>query len=78
MIYLYAYIIKHTKLINLLIKNNIKFKKSNLIKNNTYFNLQSDDLINGRKRKDVLVKIHRILLFPTPKQKYYLIKWMNA
>ena len=84
-------IIKHTKLIKLPIKNNIKFKKSNLdtincnyfddnnlIKDDTYFNLQSDDLINGRKIEHVLIKTHRILLFPTPKQKEYLIKWMNS
>ena len=54
-----AFALKYTKLINLPIKNNIKFKKSNLI--------------NERKKKNVLIKTHRILLFPTPKQKDYLI-----
>lgn len=83
-------IIKFNKRIKLPIKINIKFVKSNIIdgvdinifnsKNiiNQNSNLESDDLINKRPMKDVLVKTYRILLFPTDKQKKLLIMWMDA
>lgn len=85
-------IIKHNKIIKLPIKNNITFlktkiingiptkihsSKTNLIENNN-LNLQTDDLINGRKIKDVLFKTKKILLLPTIKQKQHLLNWMNA
>ena len=49
----------------------------NLIDDNN-INLQSDDLINGRKLKDVLIKTYRIQLLPNDKQKQLLIVWMDA
>ena len=85
-------IIKYNKLIKLPIKDNITFVKTSVIngihtenyepKNylikNINLNLQTDDLIDGRKLKDVLIKTKKILLLPTPKQKEYLLKWMDA
>lgn len=86
-------IIKYNKLIKLPIKDHITFVKTNvingvhtenyeskinLIKNINNVHLQNDDLINGRKLKDVLIKTKRILLLPTFKQKEYLLKWMDA
>ena len=85
-------IIKYNKVIKLPIKNNITFtktnlingiytekysSKTNLIKNNN-LNLQSDNLIDKRKIKDVLIKTQKILLLPTIKQKEYLLKWMDS
>lgn len=83
-------IIKFNKKVILPSKNFIKFKKSNIIDGvktniffhnniiNNNFNLENDDLINGRPLKDVLIKTYKILLLPNNKQKLYLIKWMDA
>lgn len=85
-------IIKYNKLIKLTIKDDIIFVKTNVINGihtenyvskinlikNINLNLQTDDLIDGRKLKDVLIKTKKILLLPTPKQKEYLLKWMDA
>ena len=48
-----------------------------MIKNNN-LNLQTDDLINGRKEKDVLIKTYKILLLPTKEQKKHLMTWMDT
>jgi hypothetical protein len=84
-------IVKYNKIIKLPIKDDITFVKINvingvytenyepkidLIKNINNIHLQNDDLINGRKLKDVLIKTKRILLLPTSKQKEYLNGWM--
>lgn len=84
-------IIKHNKLVKLPNKNNITFIKTNVIngihtenypsKNDlikkSNLKLQTDDLINGRKEKDVLIKTYRILLLPTKEQKKHLMIWMD-
>jgi transposase len=70
-------------------KDDIKFIKSNVINGvdfnkfnyklmNEKINLKSDNLIKGRKIKDVLVKTHKIRLLPNEKQKDLLLKWMDA
>ena len=85
-------ILKYTKRIKLFNKNNINFKQVklinsvntnitnniDLIKNNDCLNLQSDNLIDGRTKKDVLVRTQRILLLPSVKQKKYLHEWMDS
>jgi len=85
-------IIKHNKIVKLPNKNNITFIKTNVIngihtenypsKNDlikkSNLKLQTDDLINGRKEKDVLIKTYRILLLPTKEQKKYLMTWMDT
>ena len=74
-------ILKFNNKVILSSKNIIKFKKSNIINGvNTYifnhnniidnnFNLENDNLINGRPLKDVLVKTYKILLLHNKKQK---------
>jgi transposase len=83
-------ILKFYNKVNLPLKNNIKFKYTNIINgiktkisnhNNIIqsdLNLINDDLINGRQLKDVLVKTYKVLLLPNKKQKNYLLKWMDA
>jgi IS605 OrfB family transposase len=85
-------ILKHNNKITLPNKNDIKFINKLLINsintsvysNNQIFidkpfdlNLQIDDLINGRKTKDVLIKTYKILLLPNSKQKKLLLGWMD-
>ena len=81
---------KHHKLVDLPTINNIKFENINIINSvdvNKYnYNLikskkiilDSDDLINGRVKKDIYVKTYRIKLFPNFKQKKFLLEWMDA
>ena len=45
---------------------------------NKKFKLQSDNLIEDRPLKDILVKTYRILLKPNDKQKKILLFWMDA
>jgi IS605 OrfB family transposase len=55
---------------------NTNYFNSNNIKSK--LKLQSDDLIEGRPLKDILVKTKRILLKPTSEQKNTLLTWMDA
>ena len=62
------------KLQNCLI-NGIQTNKfdTNIINKNITFNLQTDDLINNRPLKDILIKTYRILLKPTQEQHNILL-----
>lgn len=53
-----------------------KFNCNNIV--NKKFKLQSDDLIEDRPLKDILVKTYRVLLKPNDKQKKLLLLWMDA
>lgn len=83
-------IVKFNNKVNLPIKNDIHlvqneiingidvkiFKSPNIV--NDHLNLQTDDLIDRRPLKDVLIKTHRILLLPSDKQKIHLLKWVDV
>ncbi len=53
-----------------------KFNYNNIV--NKKFKLQSDDLIEDRPLKDILVKTYRVLLLPNDEQKKSLLLWMDA
>jgi IS605 OrfB family transposase len=55
---------------------NTNYYSSNNIK--AKLKLQSDDLIEKRSLKDILVKTRRILLKPSPQQKNTLLIWMDT
>ena len=55
---------------------NTNYYSSNNIKSK--LKLQSDDLIEKRPLKDILVKTRRILLKPSPQQKNTLLIWMDT
>ena len=73
------YNVQTNKLQNCLI-NGIQTNKfdTNIINKNITFNLQSDDLINHRPLKDILIKTYRILLKPTQEQHNILLLWMDS
>ena len=82
-------ILKHNNKINLPETQNIKFKKTNFYDDveilkfdynliNYKIDLQSDDLLKGKKIKDTFVKTIKVQLFPNLKQKKMLIDWMDT
>ena len=73
------YNVQTNKLHNCLI-NGIQTNKfnTNIINKNITFNLQTDDLINNRPLKDILIKTYRILLKPTQEQHNILLLWMDS
>jgi transposase len=60
--------------------NGIKVSKFNskIINDNKKFKLQSDNLIEDRPLKDILIKTYKVLLKPNDKQKKSLFAWMDS
>lgn len=82
-------IIKNNHLVVLPSKNDIKFIKLNDINGidfnrfnyeliNSNIKLKYDNLIKGRKKKDVFVQTRKVRLLPNIKQQEILLKWMDA